>query len=148
LVAKVRFQTTKKNIARLELFEQQGVLIECASCGKCATIHRIEILDTIPTTRTATASCAQCGKTWRLPYAYTSLQLWLVTTYRNRKLWALNESHLKWLEEFIEAELREDIGGSSALHTVLPSWMTAAKNRKDVMKSLARLRQRLEAARS
>ena len=147
MAAKFRFQTTDKNVARLELFEQQGVLIKCASCRKCATIHRI--VDTIPTTRTATASCQHCGKTWRLPYAYTSLPLWLANGYRGKSLWALNEPHLKWLEGFIEAEVREDkLGGSSALHAILPLWMTASKNRRDVMKGLARLRQRLEAARS
>lgn len=149
VAAKVRFQTSDKNIARLELFEQQGVLIECGSCGKCATIHRIETLDTIPTTRAATASCHHCGKTWRLPYTYNSLPLWLSTNHRGKNLWALNDSHLKWLEEFIGADVREDkLGGSSALHAILPRWMTASKNRNDVMKGLARLRRRLEAERS
>lgn len=149
MAAKIRFQTTDKNIARLEQFEQQGVLIECGSCGKCTTIHRIETVDTIPTTRAATGSCRHCGKTWRLPYAYTSLRLWLTTTYRGKNLWALNEPHLKWLEEFIGAEVREHkVGGSSALHAILPRWMTASKNRTDVMKGLARLRQRLQATRS
>ena len=148
MTSKVRFQTTEKNIARLELFEQQGVLIECDGCGKCATIHRIETVNTIPSTRAATASCQHCGKTWRLPYAYAALPLWLATSHRGNRLWALNEYHLKWLEEFIEAEVREDkLGfGSSALHAILPRWMTAAKNRRDVMKALARLRERLESA--
>jgi hypothetical protein len=84
-----------------------------------------------------------------MPYAYGSLALWLATSYRDNNLWALNESHLTWLEDFIGAEMREDkLGGSSALHATLPRWMTASKNQKDVMKVLARLRQRLEAARS
>jgi hypothetical protein len=149
VVEKVRFQTTSQNQARLELFEKEGVLIHCDNCSKCATVHRIEILDTVPATRLARASCRHCGKTWGLPYAYGSLPLWLVTSYRVNRLWALNESHLKWLEAFIGAEMREDMfGGSSALHAVLPRWMTAAKNRKDVMKALARLRRRLEAART
>jgi len=149
VAAKVRFQTTDKNIARLELFEKEGVLIQCDSCNKCATVHRIEILDTVPTTRLARASCPHCGKAWSLPYGYDSLPLWLTTSYRGNRLWALNESHLKWLEGFIGAEIREDkVGGSSALHAILPRWMTASKNRKDVMRALARLRQRLEAART
>jgi hypothetical protein len=150
VAGKVRFQTTDKNVARLEVFEQQGVLIACAGCGACATIHRIETVDTSPAARMATASCQHCGKIWRLPYEYdrTSLPLWLATNYRSKTLWALNEAHLEWLEEFIGAELREDnVGGSSALHATLPHWMTASKNREDVMRGLARLRQRLEAAR-
>jgi hypothetical protein len=149
MTVKARFQTTDKSIAQLKLFERQGVLIECGKCSKCATIHRIETLNTIPTTRAATASCQHCGSIWHLPYVYSDLPLWLATSYRNQTLWALNEFHLKWLEEFIGAEVREDnVGGSSALHAVLPRWMTASKNRKDVMRVLARLRQKLEAARS
>lgn len=149
MTVKTRFQTTDKSIARLELFEQQGVFIECRKCGKCATIHKIETLNTIPATRTATASCQHCGSTWHLPYVYNALPLWLATSYRTQTLWALNESHLKWLEEFIGAEVREDkVGGSSALHAILPRWMTASKNRKDVVKALARLRKKLEVTRS
>lgn len=147
MATKARFQTTAKNIARLELFEEQGVLIECGNCGECATITRIETLNTLPTTRLASASCPHCGKAWHLPYSYSSLPLWLATSYRGNRLWALNESHLAWLEAFISADVREDkVGGSSALHAILPRWMTAAKNRKDVVKALAHLRLRLEVA--
>jgi hypothetical protein len=157
VTAKVRFQTTAKNRAQLERFEEQGVLIECGYCSKCATITRIETLDTIPTKRLASASCTHCGKAWHLPFAYSgtrkyttqwnSLPLWLATSYRGNPLWALNESHLTWLEAFISADVREDkIGGSSALHAILPRWMTAAKNRKGVVKALAHLRVKLEAA--
>jgi hypothetical protein len=141
----------------LELFEEQGILIECGNCGECVTITRIETLNTVPTTRLASASCTHCGKACHLPFAYSgthkyttqwnSLPLWLSTSYRGNRLWALNESHLTWLEAFISADMREDkLGGSSALHAILPRWMTAAKNRKGVVKALARLRLKLEAA--
>ena len=77
------------------------------------------------------------------------MPLWLTTNHRANRLWALNEDHLNWLESFIAAEIREDkVGGSSALHATLPRWMTAAKNRKDVTKAVARLRRKLDATRS
>jgi hypothetical protein len=118
---KVRFQTTAENLARLETFEKHGVLIACDNCGQCAIIHRIEVLETIPTARLARASCPHCGKTWELPYSYSSLPLWLATSYRGHSLWALNEQHLSWMESFISAEIREDkLGGGSALHSILP----------------------------
>ena len=39
MAAKIRFQTADKNIARLELFEQKGVLINCARCGQVVASH-------------------------------------------------------------------------------------------------------------
>lgn len=147
MAEKVRFQTTSQNQARLEVFEREGVLITCG-CGKCARITRIETINTVPTRRQAQASCSHCGRIWELPYSYSSLPLWLSTDYRGHRLWALNEPHLKWLEAFVGADVREDkFGGSSALHSILPRWMTASKNRKDVMKSLAHLRLKLESGR-
>lgn len=144
MVNQIRFQTTLQNQARLEHFEQDGVLIKCG-CGKCASVKQIQIvMNTVPSTRVAKASCSHCGKIWELPYAYDSLPLFLTTDYRGHRIWALNEPHLGWLEAFIGADVREDkIGGSSALHAILPRWMTASKNRKDVLKALARLRHRL-----
>ncbi len=143
----IRFRATWQNQARLETFEREGVLIKCG-CGKCASINQIKIIvDTVPSSRVAKASCPHCGKIWELPYSYNSLPLFLATHYRSHRIWALNEQHLGWLESFIGATVREDkIGGSSALHAVLPRWMTASKNRKDVMRALTRLRQKLDVA--
>ena len=145
---KVRFQTTWRNQARLELFERDGVLIACG-CGKCANINQIQIvMHTVPSRRVAKASCPHCGKIWELPYSYDSLPLFLATDYRGHRIWALNEQHLGWLEAFIGADARDDnLGGSSALHAILPRWMTASRNRKDMMKVFVRLRQKLDAAR-
>lgn len=139
-----RHKTTRKNIARLQAFEQE-ILIVCEVCGKRAVISHVETRNTAPTTRLAEASCPHCGRIWQLPYASPdALRLWLEVDFRGKRVWALNERHLSWLESFVAAELREDsVGGSSALHATLPRWMTSAKNRAGVGKALARLRHKL-----
>jgi len=52
------------------------------------------------------------------------------------------------MEQFIGAGLREERMedlSSRRLSSALPRWMLAAKNRKDVLRCLARLRQKLDA---
>jgi len=68
-------------------------------------------------------------------------------------LWAYSERHLAFLEDFVGAQLRERVRdekygwSNSALASRLPAWMTSAKNRDEVLKCLARLRERLRDAR-
>jgi hypothetical protein len=63
-------------------------------------------------------------------------------------LWILNRPHLEFMERFIGADLREERmeeRSSRRLSSALPRWMLAAKNRKDVMRYLGKLREKLEA---
>lgn len=90
MTEKIRFQTTRETIGRLEEFEKEGVLITCR-CGKCAILSQIKELGTVPGTRIAQSTCAYCGKISQLPYSYHSLPLWLVTNCCGHSLWALNE---------------------------------------------------------
>jgi len=74
--------------------------------------------------------------------------LWLRTSCHGEVLWILNREHLEFMEQFIGAELREERMAdlsSRRLSSALPRWMLAAKNRKDVMRCLEKLRERLEA---
>jgi len=126
------------------------ILVECPECDDCATIRQIDILPTDRLQRIAKASCLHCGKQSQFPYPYNAwktLPLWLKTRCHGNSLWASNEKHLAWLEEFIGAGLREDklacATTRNSLHAILPRWMTAAKNRDDVAKSLRRLRAKL-----
>ena len=149
VAAKRRTQTTIYNVSHLESFERD-ILIVCKYCGEQAMVREIITLQTTPSRRVAKACCSSCGKTWNLSYERETLPLWLVADYRGHRLWAFNERHLSWLEEFIRAELREDkrAHGSSALHAVLPRWMTSSKNRSGVTKALRRLRLRLVSTKS
>ena len=61
-------------------------------------------------------------------------------------LWANNEVHLDYLESYVGASLRERPAGPARLAWYLPSWMKRAKNRDEVLRSLARLRATLSSA--
>jgi hypothetical protein len=82
---------------------------------------------------------------------YFELPLWLQTPCCGEVLWAYNEAHLAYLEDFVRARLRErqrDPKYGWSNHSVasrLPQWMKAGKNREVVLKGLGRLRSRLEA---
>jgi len=152
-----RFEITTQNRVQEESFATD-ILIVCDRCGKDAVL--VGLRGTTPQISfVEEASCAHCGRVWQvkpptrsssddgsLP-RYQWLKLWLSTDFRGHRLWAYNEQHLCWLESFIGAEIREDklAGGSSALHAILPRWMTSSKNRDDVIAALAKLRKKLPA---
>jgi hypothetical protein len=69
------------------------------------------------------------------------LPLWLRTPCcGGHLLWANNKEHLGYLESYVGARIRESTG----LSTVLPTWMKLAKNRVEILRALARLRQSLD----
>lgn len=58
-------------------------------------------------------------------------------------LWAANEEHLRYLEEYVGAELRErnaELRKSGGLSRRLPTWMKDAKHRDEIVHHLRRLR--------
>lgn len=59
-------------------------------------------------------------------------------------LWANNEEHLNYLENFVSATLREHRPGGAGLHLVLPTWLKLAKNRDEILRSLRRIRTTLD----
>lgn len=98
--------------------------------------------------------CANCGysKDWKKSAvclgspvdAYFRQPLSLQTPCSGHTLWAYNEKHLKYLEDFIRANLRERTPGHTrSMASRLPAWMKSAKNREDVLKGIERLKQKL-----
>ena len=77
------------------------------------------------------------------------LDLWLQTLCCGHTLWAFNTEHIRVMEEYIGASVRDrsrDAAGhcrNNALISRLPKWMISARNREAVLKGLARLRDRL-----
>ncbi len=76
---------------------------------------------------------------------FFGLELWLVKSCLEDAIWAYNEAHLQFLEEFIAAPLRSrpqqaeytynhSVGGR------LPRWMTSAKNRDKVLQVIRELK--------
>lgn len=78
----------------------------------------------------------------RLPF---NAPLWLETECcGGNRLWALNERHLDYLAQYVAETQRErefpSPPGYRQLATVLPTWMKLAKNRKEVLRAIGRLR--------
>jgi hypothetical protein len=77
---------------------------------------------------------------------YFHLPLWLQTACCGETLWAYNADHLKYLETFVGAVLRErspdeKSGWSNqSLTSRLPGWIKAGKNRPDILKCIERLK--------
>ena len=74
------------------------------------------------------------------------LPLWLQSEFRDDLLWAYNYDHLKMLERYVAAKLRErginpknSIRKNSSMMSQLPAFITKGKNRKELMKVIEEL---------
>ena len=75
---------------------------------------------------------------------YFGLELWLQIAVKDNTLWVYNAEHLKYLQEYVTSELREDDARHKySLVTNLPKWIKVAKNRDLVLKKLNVLEQKL-----
>ncbi|KGM01709.1 hypothetical protein Q760_17860 [Cellulomonas cellasea DSM 20118] len=127
------------------------VLVVCPRCGACAIARE--------TARgAARLTCPACAlvRRWRGREAFPGdgepdgpegmdprfgVPLWLRgECCGGRLLWAHNVAHLDYLESYVGATLRERPAPPSRLAWYLPRWMTAAKNRDEVVRTIARLR--------
>lgn len=130
----------------------QPILVACEKCRECATLRKFTFPRTKKTIeRRGDCVCLHCGHQWsvRADVAFfTAGPLWLKASVHQYVLWVLNREHLGFLEQFIQADLREERmpeRSSRRLSSALPSWMLAAKNRDDVVRALKKLRKKLEA---
>jgi hypothetical protein len=79
---------------------------------------------------------------------YFHLPLWLQTGCCGETLWAYNQAHLSFIEDFVRATLREHGRGehgwrNQALRNRLPRWLQAAQHREEILKCVERLREKL-----
>ncbi len=126
------------------------VLVECPRCSKCAHIlAQSKPGRFIP--NSARLVCRACGFTKDDDARsvqvgtnidpYFKLPLWLQTPCCGETLWAYNYRHLNFLEVLVGARLREsrtNLGQTMAAK--LPAWIKTAKNRDEVLKCIARLK--------
>lgn len=71
------------------------------------------------------------------------LPLWFCMDVMGETLWAYNLDHLNFLAEHVEAKLRERNGFQHQVKSIgarLPRWMTAAKNRDEVLRAIDKLK--------
>lgn len=141
-------------------------------CPRCA--GRALVRDRAPAEPRIALSCAGCGcaQHWqpRAPGVMVSADrtryrpgsvcigdavdwyfhrpLWLQTGCCGRTLWAYNQRHLDFLEDFVQADLREQPRGphgwsNRSLRSRLPRWIAAARHRPELLQAIQRLRRRL-----
>lgn len=72
-------------------------------------------------------------------------ELWLIEECMQDFIWAYNDEHLQFLEEFIAAPLRSkphnmEMFSNKSIGSRLPRWMTSAKNREKVLKAINSLK--------
>lgn len=127
-------------------------------CRNCGRYYRVDIEDEakqhFPVLRVA---CPYCGTT--MPgtvhrtaeaFFYTGeikngrepffgLELWFLTSFQDKPVWALNREHLAYLIDYLSAGLREKPTGKNVRRTQadhLPTFMKTAKNRARIVKLL------------
>ena len=79
---------------------------------------------------------------------YFGFELWLQIRCCGTSLYAFTQRHLKFIENYIEADLRErkqdEFGWrNSSLASRLPQWIKSSKNREQLIKSIKKLKQKL-----
>ena len=71
--------------------------------------------------------------------------LWFLTSFDSRPVWALNREHLAYLIDYLSAGLREkpaDLPGLRTEADALPSFMKTAKHRRPLVKRLKELQKK------
>lgn len=75
---------------------------------------------------------------------YFRLPLWLEISCAGETLWAYNQKHLEFIEDYVGAKLRERKAFvNKSMASRLPSWMKQAKNRDEVLKAIGKLKEKL-----
>ncbi|MER7338599.1 hypothetical protein ABT403_12175 [Streptomyces sp. NPDC000075] len=144
------------------------VLVRCPRCGGCATITPHP---EIPADDNAVGAgrrpfrrrlrCTGCGffKDQKVDSAVVGSPidpdfqrpLWLQASCCGNVLWAYNLRHLDLLEAYVRAKLRERgelaPGAPMSLVERLPSWLKAARNRTEILRTIKRLRSTTPTAR-
>lgn len=130
----------------------------CAACGR---LYRVQIPGETGFS-VLRVSCPYCGhemsgRVQKIPCGRYSgggdiqdgrepcfgLELWFLTSYRGKPVWALNREHLAYLIGYLGADLRERPSGPQFARRTqadeLPTYMKTAKNRTGIVKCLEKL---------
>ncbi|MEU3841113.1 hypothetical protein AB0E88_13900 [Streptomyces sp. NPDC028635] len=129
-----------------------SVLVRCPRCGRLAHFTRgaqAPGSGLLPGPRVVCRSCGLCRSGPRSSTARcgrgSGPLLWLTARTRHGTLWAYNLEHLDQLRRFVAAGLREhapwyEHGRKMTVVARLPSWVTSAKNRAEILRALDRMR--------
>lgn len=134
------------------------VLVECPVCHRCARVVPTgEGPFSIFATRRLICSTCGCIREWSFSEVgppegqdpYFRQPLWLTVSCCGELLWAYNESHLDFIEQFVGATLREHCRhptngwSNQSLANRFPGWLKAAGHRDEVLKACVKLRAKL-----
>lgn len=146
--------------ARAPEYFMDRILVDCPACGGVAVVsleedagaedigwasERLFAARRMTCTRCA-AHRRQGRRAWSRPTM--GLPLRLRTETRHGLLYAWNEAHLGYIEDYVRSTLRHETvapGGvrNASVLSRLPAWAKAAKNRDEVPKAIAAMRRRL-----
>jgi len=143
----------------LSLYDMMGeIFVICPRCNACARITTVEpgSRDWFAPRRLTCLHCSYVGAWaekeirrgwWDRPVVddFFGAQLWLQAPCCNDVLWAYNLRHLKLIESYVRAKLRKRTRhplygwSNGSLLNRLPRWISAAKNRDAVLKTIEQL---------
>ncbi|MBD0300766.1 MAG: hypothetical protein ICV85_00905 [Tolypothrix sp. T3-bin4] len=135
-------------------------LVVCPECSACARVVPISPEKVSSLFAPRRVACRKCGftKDWEgsslasgtAVDSYFQLPLWLQARCCTEVLWAYNLRHLCFIEAFVSALIRErsqdETQGwrNQSLASRLPKWLQSAKNRKQILKTIEKLKRSLE----
>lgn len=119
-------------------FSQKNVHI---LCPHCQASNQVALKQRSTKARIWSAPEIKGGKD-----PFFQLNLYLLTHYRGKLIWALNHEHLHYLIEYISADLRVKPSLYIKRHASyrLPKYMKDAKNRQGIVKALQDLQYKYE----
>ncbi|MFG2304513.1 hypothetical protein [Actinacidiphila glaucinigra] len=157
-----RFRDQRERKYRYDFLDE--VLVRCPRCDGCAAVtpHPGPLSDGEATTSGTQnlhrrLRCKECGffKDQIVDSAvvgapidpYFQRPVWLQADCSGHVLWAYNVRHLDLLDAYVAAKLRERgevmPGAPASLVERLPTWLKAAKNRTEILRTIKRLRSTL-----
>ncbi len=133
-------------------------LVECSKCQSLARVVISGELDkNLPIYSPKKLICPNCGlnktlssKEMRVSVngsfdMHFGLPLWLQIPCCGDTLWAYNEKHLEFIENYVAAKLRvRKPNVNQSFVSRLPQWIKSAKNRDEILKAIAKLRGKLD----
>jgi hypothetical protein len=138
---------------RIEDFSDE-FLVRCPRCAGCArVVPKDSNFAALFSPQRLVCPCCGYGNDWckhAIHYQdrhdwYFELPLWLQTECCGHVLWAHNEKHLTFLEDYVQSvQRRRTPNQNRSLASRLPTWLKSKKNRQEVIKGLKHLRGRLQ----
>lgn len=130
-------------------------LVECPKCAACATVADMTDGKKTPFfIGEKRFICDNCGSVALKEFNsymisdegfdwYFCYPLYLKIDCCGHVLWANNEEHLIFLQNYTEAKLRDE-GDNRSLTNRLPRWLKDAKNRNEVLRCIQKLKDKLK----